>query len=430
MNTALLPKKTLRARPKTGLGMHLIDIEEEKLVLEVLRSKKLFRYTYDLPREQQGKMSAALEREACALMGVKYALAVTSGTGALEVSLAAMGVGPGDEVILPAWSWISCFTSIVRVGALPVLAEIDETLNLAPGEIKRLTNERTKAVLIMHYQGVAADMEPLMKEARDAGLQVLEDCAQSPGAIYHGKRVGSFGDMGIYSFQINKSITSGEGGMVVTSDPDLYERAVRMHDLGLYREAHRVNGEPRLKDFCGGQYRMNEITAAVALAQLRKLDAIRNHCRDLNARILQRIGSLPGLVFRRIPDPEGDSCFEIYFYLQTPELANAFSEKLKEKNVNCTKTTGTYCQYTRGYCIDRLTSSPAASPFRGFREWPAPGYRACDFPRTESLAHRFVCLPLGVLYTADDADYIAESVEETYAEMNLGQHYSNDVYDN
>lgn len=421
MNTALLSKKTLRPRPKTGLGERLIGAEEEKLLLEVIRSRKLFRYTYDLPREAQGKMSATLEREACALMGVKYALCVSSGTGALEASLSAMGIGPGDEVILPAWSWVSCFTAIVRVGALPVLAEIDETLNLAPGEIMRLTNQRTKAVLIMHYQGVAADMEPLMKEARDAGIRVLEDCAQSPGAIYHGKRVGSFGDMGIYSFQINKTMTSGEGGMIVTSDPDLYERAVRMHDLGFFRDAHRIHMEPRLPDFCGGQYRMNEITAAVALAQLRKLDFIRNHCRELSARILRRIGSLSGLVLRRIPDPKGDSGFEIYFYLPTPELAKTFSERLKEKNVNCTKTTGTYCQYTRGYCVNRLAFSPAASPFRDFQEWPAPGYRACDFPRTESLAHRFVCLPLGVLYTSDDADYIAEAVEETYDEMGLGQ---------
>lgn len=410
----------LRPRPKIGLGECLIGAEEEKLLLEVIRSKKLFRYTYDLPREKQGKMSTTLEREACSLMGIEYALCVSSGTGALEVSLAAMGIGPGDEVILPVWSWVSCFTAVVRVGALPVLAEIDETLNLAPGEITRLANERTKAVIIMHYQGVAADMDPLMQEARVAGIRVLEDCAQSPGAIYNTKRVGSFGDMGIYSFQINKTMTSGEGGMIVTSDPYLYERAVRMHDLGFFRDAHHVHMEPRLSDFCGGQYRMSEVTAAVALAQLRKLDFIRKHCRELSARILRVIGDLPGLVYRRIPDPQGDSGFEIYFYLPSAEAAGSFTDELKKRNVNCSKTTGTYCQYTRGYCINRQAFTPSASPFRHFQEWPAPGYRSCDFPRTESLIHRFVCLPLGVLYTSDDADYIAQVVKETHKDMNLG----------
>ncbi|MBE2204880.1 MAG: DegT/DnrJ/EryC1/StrS family aminotransferase [Chthoniobacterales bacterium] len=419
MNTAVVSRPSpsslpLRARPKLGLGETIIGREEEELVLEVIRSKRLFRYTGSLPPSEQGKMATTLESETCALMGVRFALGVTSGTGALEVALSALEVGPGDEVIVPAWSWISCFSAIVRMGARPVLAEIDDTMNLAPGEITRLRTPKTKTVLIMHYQGVAADMDALMPEARAAGLRVLEDCAQSPGAMYHGKRVGAFGDIGIYSFQNNKCMTAGEGGLLVTDDPLLYERAVRMHDLGLYRSPHELRAPSRIPTFCGGQYRMNEMTAAVALAQLRKLDGVRAHCRRLSKVILDKISGLPGLTFRRIPDPSGDSGFEIYFYLPTTEQAEGFTKRLHARNVNCVKITGTYCQYERDYCIHRATYTPAASPFRDDADWPAPGYRKEDFPMTENYVHRFVCLPLGMLYTVEDAEYIAESVLAVY----------------
>ncbi len=420
-NETLEPPKTLRPRPKLGLGNAWIGQEEELLVSQVLRTKRPFRYTYDLAPEEQGTMTATLERETREKMQVGYALAVTSGTAALETALAALGIGPGDEVIVPAWSWVSCFTSVVRMGALPVLAEIDETFCLAKGEITRLVTPRTKAVMVLHYQGVAADMDDLMAEARAAGIRVIEDCAQSIGATYRGRHAGTIGDIGIYSYQFQKSITSGEGGMVVTQDARLYERAVRFHDLGFLRPHHALFVTPECGDFCGAQYRMNELTGAVALAQFRKLDKMRAHCRALSRRILSGINDLPGLEFRRIPDPDGDSGFEIYFCLESADLAQEFSRQLHARNVNCSKMTGTYCQYERGYCKNRATYHPASSPFAKFTEWPAPGYRAEDFPKTEALVHRFVSLPLGVLYTGDDADYIVETVREVHREVFCGE---------
>src|SRR5688572_14908245 len=249
----------VRKIPSPALGWALIGREEEELVLEVLRSKALFRY-YGPNPESPPSMVATLEREAAALIGTRFALAVTSGTAALEVALGALGVGPGDEVIVPAWSWVSCFTSVVRVGAKPVLAEIDDTLCLAPGEITRLRTPRTKAVLVVHFQGVAADLEPLQAEAKAAGIALLEDCAESPGAFYRGRRVGSIGDIAIFSFQQQKTITSGEGGLVVTNDPRLYERAVRMHDLGQFREFHVQQTPASEPAFCGSQFRMSELT--------------------------------------------------------------------------------------------------------------------------------------------------------------------------
>jgi dTDP-4-amino-4,6-dideoxygalactose transaminase len=406
----------LRPRPVPGLGGAALGPEEEALVLDVLRRRELFRY-YGNDPQRPPPMAATLEQEAAALLGVDYVLAVSSGTAALEVVLGAAGIGPGDEVIVPAWSWISCFTSVVRCGARPVLAEVDASLCLDPQEIARLKTPRTKAVLVIHYQGAAADLEAIVLAAHRRGLFVIEDCAEAPGATYRGRRVGTWGDAAIFSFQHNKPMTAGEGGLIATRDLRLYERAVRLHDLGQYRSPHAAVTPAREPAFAGGQYRMSELTAAVALAQLRKLDAIRDHCRALKARITARLARLPGITLRPLADDAGDFGFEIYFYARTAEAAAAFRSQLDARNVWCQQRTGTYPQYRRDYVQTGLAANPALSPFREMSPWPAAGYRAEDFPRTEDLTTRFVALPLGWRYTAEDADHIAASVEAVHAAL-------------
>lgn len=385
-------------------------------MLEVLRSKALFRYYGPNPKAPPA-MVATLEREYAEFVGVRFALGVTSGTAALEVALGALGVGPGDEVIIPAWSWVSCFTAVVRVGGRPVLAEVDQTLCLAPGEIARLRTERTKAVLVVHFQGVAADLEPLLAEAKAAGIALLEDCAESPGAAYRGKRVGAWGDIAIFSFQQQKTITSGEGGLVVTNDPRLYERAVRMHDLGQYRDFHAGRQAAAEPAFCGSQFRMSELTGAVALAQFRKLERIRAHCRRMSLRLRDQIAKLPGLSLRWIPDELGESGFETYFWVKTPELRDAFRNRLKEAGIPCNQMTGTYAQYRRAYVASGLAHAPGATPFAVGAGWPEPGYRAESFPRTEDLIHRFVVIPVGIAHTEADMDYIAAVIRQAHGEF-------------
>lgn len=391
--------------PERGLGRLLVGAEEKELVNEVFDSQQLFRFG-DFGAGKSGSMVERLEKEATEVFGVRHALGVTSGTAALETALGALGIGPGDEVIVPAWSWTSCFTSIVRMGARPVLAEIDQTLCLAPQEIDRLHSPRTKAVLVVHFQGVAADMDPILALAKSKSLAVLEDCAESPGALYKGRRVGSLGDIGIYSFQNQKTITSGEGGLVVTNNERLFERAVRMHDLGQMRPYFKKFITPIERHFCGSQFRLNELTAAVALAQLRKLDSIRNHCRAITKRLTEKAGPLP-LEKRRIPDPTGDSGFENYFFAPTTEVARQLHAILAEHNVTTAPLTGTYAHYHREYCQQGLTHHPLASPFEQSAPLPAKGYRAEDFPQTEALVWRMLPIPIGVKYTLEDADYIA-----------------------
>lgn len=410
------PAPRARVVPKPALGWALIGREEEELVQEVLRSRALFRY-YGPDPKAPPRMVATLEREFAAMVGTRFALGVTSGTAALEVALGALGVGPGDEVIVPAWSWVSCFTSVVRVGARPVLAEVDETLCLAPGEITRLRTTKTKAVLVVHFQGVAADLEPLLAEARAAGIALLEDCAESPGASYRGRRVGAWGDIAIFSFQQQKTITSGEGGVVVTNDPRLHERAVRMHDLGQWRDLHAQQLAAAEPAFCGSQFRMSELTGAVALAQLRKLEGIRAHCRRLSLRLRERIAGLPGLTLRRVPDPAGESGFETYFWVRSAEMRDAFRARLVAAGIPCDQMTGTYAQYRRPYVTSGLAHAPGASPFPLGAEWPTAAYRAESFPRTEDLIHRFVVIPVGVTHTEEDMDYIAEVIRMAHAEL-------------
>jgi 8-amino-3,8-dideoxy-alpha-D-manno-octulosonate transaminase len=400
--------------PPAGLGSAAIGIEEETLALDALRRGELFRY-YGQDPLRPPPFVAQLEAEACAWLGTRFALATSSGTAALETALAALAIGPGDEVIVPAWSWLSCVTAIMRVGARPVLAEIDASLCLDPAEVARLATSRTRAVLVIHYQGVAADLNPIILAAHQRGLSVIEDCAEAPGASYFGRRLGSWGDVAIFSFQHNKPMTAGEGGLLVTRDPRIYERAVRMHDLGQYRAHHEPFAPSLEPGFAGAQYRMSELTAAVALAQLRKVDTIMAHCRQLQTQLREAIGTPSDLVWRSVPDPAGDFGFELYFYLPNVPQTDRVRTALAERGVPCQQRTGTYPQYRRPHLLTGRTHHPALSPFRDLRPWPAPGYRAEDFPRTEDLTQRFIALPIGWRYTAADIDTIAGHVRDVLA---------------
>src|SRR5579871_2248562 len=249
------------------------DDKERQQLIDVVETGRPFRW-YG-PGSQPPAKVLTFEKELAQWMHRRYALAVTSGTAALQTAIAALGIGPGDEVILPAWTWHSCFNAVVLAGALPVFAEIDETFNIDPDDIERHITKQTKLIIAVHLQGNPADLDRILPIARKHGVKVLEDCAQSVGASYKGKPLGSMGDIGIYSLQLNKTITAGEGGAVATDDPLLFERASRYHDLGGLRPPHEKKvGGSKAGWFIGGQFRLNEFSGGVVLAQLRKLDTI------------------------------------------------------------------------------------------------------------------------------------------------------------
>ena len=223
-------KTPLRYQP---YGPQFYNEVEKREILEVLESRKPFRWW------KSGSKVLQFEQAYAAHIGVKYAIGVTSGTTALSAALAALEIGPGDEVILPAWTWYADYDTIVLAGALPVFAEVDSSLNIDPEDIEARITPRTKAIIAVSLQGCPADMDPILEIARKHKLRVLEDFSQCVGGRYRGKYLGSMGDIGISSFQQSKTITAGEGGAVVTNDPKLFERAVRAHDVGSLRSPYK-----------------------------------------------------------------------------------------------------------------------------------------------------------------------------------------------
>src|SRR5438876_10088430 len=296
-----------RRRDMPGPGMELIGEEEIQEVLEVLRGGYLFRYGISLGAEVDPRFKGKVyqvEREIAEYCGVRYAVAVNSGTSALLTALSGLGVGPGDEVIVPGYTFIASLSSIIYSRAVPVLAEVDRTFNLDPADVRAKITPRTKAIMVVHMMGNPARLDELKAIADKHGLLLIEDCAQAFGATYKGRPVGSIGHAGAFSFNVYKTITSGDGGMVVTDDEDVYRRCFAFHDQG--HSPLRTGVEIGKRPFVGLDLRFTELQAAVLIAQFRKLPRIVGHLRANKKRYKEIIADLSGIEFRELPDPDGD----------------------------------------------------------------------------------------------------------------------------
>jgi dTDP-4-amino-4,6-dideoxygalactose transaminase len=249
----------------------------------------------------------------------------------LICALRAVGVGLGDEVIVPAYTWIATATAVLAAGGVPVVAEVDETLLLDPDDFEAKITPYTKAVVIVHMRGAPAPMDRLLAIARKHGLKVVEDCAQANGATYHGQEVGTFGDAGAYSLQFNKIITSGEGGMVVTNDKRIWERVAMFHDAGAISGRHNIE-----ELLWGVNFRMPEVLGAIALVQLQKLDGLLAAMRARKQMIMAGMADVmqrKGLEFRKPVDPDGDAAICTIFFLHSAEQAQEVSKALRAENI-------------------------------------------------------------------------------------------------
>ena len=311
-------------------GVHHMDEEEIEAAVRVLRSRSPFRY-YGV--DLQGEVEA-FERGVRSFLGIEHCLAVNSGTGALHVALSALGVGPGQEVIVPAYMWVSVIAAVVNLGAIPVLADIDDTFGLDPASVEANITPRTAGVIVVHMSGAPVNVEAVAKITRERGIFLLEDCAQCAGGSIGGEKVGTFGDMAIFSFQMNKNMTSGEGGAVVTRHEHLFNRAVACHDTGYARDANgRAMFERR--DLClwGRGYRLDEMRAAMLRVQLRKLPRIIEQMRGSKYRIRQGLEALKEIGLRRIMDPAGDTgCFLLTTF-PTAEMAREVNRALRAEGI-------------------------------------------------------------------------------------------------
>jgi dTDP-4-amino-4,6-dideoxygalactose transaminase len=311
-------------------GVHHMDNEEIEAALRVLKARSPFRY-YGI--DLQGEVDA-FESEFASFLGVNHAIAVNSGTAALHTALSALGVGPGQEVIVPAYMWVSVVAAVVNLGAIPVLADIDETFCLDPAAVQKSITPRTSGMIVVHMSGAPANIVELLKVARERGLFLLEDCAQCAGGSVGGKKVGTFGDMGIFSFQMNKNMTSGEGGAVVTNDARLYDRAFACHDLGYARDD---NGRTVFDNLAlclwGRGYRIDELRASILRVQLRKLPRIIAAMHGSKYRIRKALEEFPQLRLRKIVDPQGDTGSFLISTFDTPEVATQVNQALRAEGI-------------------------------------------------------------------------------------------------
>lgn len=310
-------------------GFELIDNEEKKAVDEVFeKSKVLFRHGFDKQRNGVYKVDE-FEKEFAKKFDVKYARAVSSGTAALLVALKALGVKQGDEVITQSFTFVATVEAIITAGAIPVIVDVDESLNMDIKDLEKKITDKTKVIIPVHMLGVSCQMDKIMEIAKRKNILVLEDTAQSIGGEFDGKKLGTIGDIGIFSFDFGKTITTGEGGMVVTNNKEIYDLAKEYSDHG-----HQENPNfPRYEDtrrISGFNFSMDELRGAVGLVQLKKLDYILSSQRENKKKIKEGIKNIQGIKFRELPDEKGDCGDALIFFIESKEKAKEIGKKLQD----------------------------------------------------------------------------------------------------
>lgn len=312
-------------------GFELFGDAERKEVNDVLESGVLMRYGFDGARNGHWK-AKELEQELQNNLGVKHAQLTSSGTTALNVALAVLGVGAGDEVIMPTFTFVATFESILAAGATPILVDIDDTLTLDPKAVEAAITPKTKVIMPVHMCGSMADLDALKAICEKHNLFLLEDACQAIGGTYKGKKLGSIGDAGCFSFDYVKTITCGEGGAMVTNDPNLAVNADHYTDHGHDHVGNDRGAESH--PFLGYNFRISELNAAVGLAQVRRLDSFVAIQRKNKKVLKDALKTIPQVTFRRIPDEAGDSAGFLSFFMQTKELTDKVVKAFKEHGVD------------------------------------------------------------------------------------------------
>jgi len=375
-----------------GPGVELIGDEETAEVLEVLSTRFLSRYgPSDDPRF--GAKVHTVEQEVAKLAGVRHGLGISAGgSGALWISLLGLGVGAGDEVIVPGFTFVASISAIVYAGATPVLAEIDDTFNLDPADVEAKITPRTAAILVVHMLGAPARMDELKAIADRHGIPIVEDCAQAFGASYRGTGVGGVGAIGAYSFNEYKTITCGDGGMIVTDDDALYERCFAIHDQG--HAPHRLESKYAPRPFLGMNMRMTELSGAVLLAQVRKLPRIQQHLRENKAIVKDMLAEVPAIGFRALTDADGDLATHLVVTLPTTEVAHAVAADVGSITLD---RSGWHVYSRMNHLLERRTATGKGCPFDCDHDDHARGdYRPGMLPRTDELLARSISIGIGV----------------------------------
>lgn len=378
-----------------------------------LKGPHLFRYYNPRPSKV-----AAAEQAMKELVGTKYCLATNSCTSALVAAYRALGIGAGDEVIVPAYTFFATSATVVAANAIPVIVDVDDSLCLDPVAVEKAITKRTKAIVPVHMRGAPAQMDAIMDVSRRKGIPVIEDVAQAGGGSFRGRPLGSIGTLGCFSFDYYKVIVSGEGGFVTTNDEWLYTRAQNWHDCAACWRPDRFARESKDGElFCGENYRMSELEGAVALAQIRKAGKTLAGYRRAFRRIQGQIELRPGMSFRRVADPAGDTGICLTMFM--PQAAHA-RQAIPAMQAEGVPAGGIYDSKVRDWHIfsywehilDYKSVAADGLPWSAVPKAELPKYTKEMCPRTLDLLSKAVMFEINCNYSDADCDAIATGINK------------------
>lgn len=381
--------------------MYRIGQEEIDAVERVIRSKKLFKVN----EAYQESMHA--EEDLCSYLNTEHSIVMTSGHAALVSALTAAGIGPGDQVIIPAYTYIASAMAIVAVGAIPVIAEIDESLTIDPCDVEKKITENTAAIMPVHMLGMPCKMDEICDIAKKHGIKVIEDACQAMGGDYKGKKLGTWGDAGAYSYNYFKIISTGEGGALVTNDKDLYQKALIYHDSSAVcffgNQLDGVNIPP----FCGNEYRTNEISCALLREQLKKIEEIKKDLKKAKKYLAEKLSAKYKI--NKTNDPEG----ELAMHLQI--IASSSDEAVKivscgKGNILINSKRHVYTDW-EAIMQKRGHLNPLMDPFKfEANRNIIPEYTHDMCPKSLGILSRAINIPINPDATEEELDAIAEKL--------------------
>lgn len=393
-------------------GYELWGDNEKKHLNDVIESGILMRYNFESLRNNHWK-AKEFEQAIQKRMKVEHVQLTSSGTTALLTALNAAGIGAGDEVILPTFTFVASFEAVLSVGAIPILVDIDETLTLDPKAVEQAITPRTKVIMPVHMCGAMADLTALKEIAKKHNILLIEDACQSFGATYKGKYLGTIGDLGCFSFDFVKTVTCGEGGAVLTNNKEYYIHTDQYTDHGHDHIGNNRGAEnhPNL----GLNYRISELHAAVGLAQFERLDEILSIQRG-NKKILKNaLKEIEGISFRKILDEEGDNASFFSIFLTTEELARKASLALSAKGIGNAYWFDNNWHYIKKW--DHLKLVKTLAPLYKEHKELLPNYASADYSKSDAVISRTVTIPISLLWTHEEVQKKSNIIKEVLSEI-------------
>ncbi len=388
-------------------GSELFGAEERKEIEDVLGTGILFRYNHEAQRNNIWK-ARDFENEVKKITGARFAHAVSSGSTAVSCALAAAGVGAGDEVIVPPFTYIASVEAVIFCGGIPVFAEIDETLCLSAEGIRKALTPKTKAVLLVHMCGQMANMDEILKVVKEKNLVLVEDAGQAFGASYHGTSTGLFGRTGCYSFDFFKIATAGEGGVMVTNDEQCYKMADSYSDHG--HDHVGTNRGMEQHPVLGFNYRISELHAGIGAAQTRKVPHIREVNRKHKAQLINALKDIPGISFTTMPDPAGDSATFLNLLLPTPDAAKKTVDEFGKNGMSGFN----YWFINMYHFINQwghLKDLKAAAPLPAHHYQRPQNYQTMQLPKSQEVVGRLISFGIRCTWTGAEVAALADKIK-------------------